>query len=323
MPLSPFLRSRPAAWLRAAVSAVLVLSLVGCQSAQLSTAGLTPLSPLPLVQVDLGPAEVRAPASLVMDYQTGRVLYEDQADGLRYPASLTKMMTLYLLFETIESGKLSLGSELSVSENAAAQPPSKLGMQPGDKLPVRVALEALAVKSCNDVAMVVAENLAGSQEAFANIMTATAIRLGMRHTRFTTPNGLPDPRNVSTARDLAILGRALFARFPQYHYLYKMPEFEYGGRTYHATNHLLGKVEGVDGLKTGYINDSGSNLVATAIRHGRRIFVVVLGGRTARARDREVTALIDQYLGPAEAPPGVGVAMTFPPADGYDDGEGD
>ncbi|MCB8838796.1 D-alanyl-D-alanine carboxypeptidase family protein [Aurantimonas sp. VKM B-3413] len=327
MPTLPIARRPLAVSLKALVSGLMVLLLVGCQSAQLTSAGLTPLGGASSVSVDLGPAEVRAPATLVMDYASGRTLYEDQADGLRYPASLTKMMTLYLLFETIERGKLSPDSGLVVSENAASKPPSKLGVKPGETLPVRIAMQALAVKSANDVATVVAENLAGSEAAFANAMTAKAIQLGMRHTRFTTPSGLPDPRNVSTARDLALLARALFSRFPQYHYLYGMTEYQYGGRTYRATNHLLGKVPGVDGLKTGYINDSGSNLAATCIRDGKRIIVVVLGGRTARERDAKVTALIDQYLGPAPQPLGEGVAMTFSPVGGpvggYDTGDGE
>ena len=299
------------------LSAALALMLAACQSAQLTSAGLTPLGGGRIVDIDLGPAERRAPATLVLDYASGRILFEDQADALRYPASLTKMMTLYLLFEAIQQGKISLDDTLTVSENAASKPPSRLGVKPGDRLPVRVAMMALAVKSANDVATVVAENLAGSEAGFANAMNAKALSLGMRHTRFVTPSGLPDPRHVSTARDMGTLARALFSRFPQYRDLYKMTEYDYNGRTYHATNHLLGKVPGVDGLKTGYINDSGSNLAATAIRNNHRVIVIVLGGRTARERDAKVTALIDQYLGPAP------VTLTFSGVPGVDYGTGD
>ena len=306
-----------AASMKIILSAALVVMLAACQSAQLSSAGLTPLGGGRTVNIDLGPAERRAPATLVLDYASGQTLFEDQADSLRYPASLTKMMTLYLLYETIQRGKLSLDDTFSVSENAASKPPSKLGVKPGDRLPVRVAIKALAVKSANDVATVVAENLAGSEADFANAMNAKALALGMRHTRFVTPSGLPDPRHVSTARDLGTLARALFSRFPQYRDVYKLTEYDYKGRTYHATNHLLGKVPGVDGLKTGYINDSGSNLAATAMRNGHRIIVIVLGGRTARARDAKVTALIDQYLGPAP------VTMSFSSVPGVDYGNGD
>ncbi len=310
-------RPSVAALLKILLSAVLALMLAACQSAQLTSAGLTPLGGGRTVEINLGPAERRAPATLVLDYASGRTLFEDQADALRYPASLTKMMTLYLLFETIQQGRLSLDDTLSVSENAASKPPSKLGVKPGDRLPVRIAMTALAVKSANDVATVVAENLAGSEAAFANAMNVKALSLGMNHTRFVTPSGLPDPRHVSTARDMGTLARALFSRYPQYRDLYKMTEYDYNGRTYRATNKLLGKVPGVDGLKTGYVNDSGSNLAATAIRNGRRIIVVVLGGRTARERDARVTALIDQYLGPAP------VTMSFSGVPGVDYGNGD
>lgn len=286
--------------LRTAVLALLALSLAACQSTELSSAGLLPYGGVRQVSIDLGEAERRGASAFVMDYASGRTLYEDQADALRYPASLTKMMTLYLVFEAIEKGRLSMDTQLRVSPNAASKPPSKLGVVPGETIPVSLAVTALAVRSANDVATVVAENLGGSEAAFANAMTAKAISLGMSRTRFTTPSGLPDPRNVSTARDMATLGRALFSRFPQYHYLYKLSEYRYRGKTYSATNKLLGKVPGVDGIKTGYINDSGSNLTATATRRGKRVIVVVLGGQSARARDAQVTALIDRYLGPPE-----------------------
>ncbi|MEH6717734.1 MAG: D-alanyl-D-alanine carboxypeptidase family protein [Aurantimonas endophytica] len=284
---------------KAAVVAFLALSLVACRSTELTSAGLLPYASTSATDIALGEPEIRGVSTLVLDYQSGRTLYADAEDGLRYPASLTKMMTLYLLFETVASGKLSLGSELVVSENAAAQVPSKLGLKPGSTIRVADAAQALAVKSANDVATTIAENLGGSEPAFAAAMTAKARSLGMRHTRFVNASGLPDPRQVSTARDLATLARALLARFPAYAPMFSKTGFDYGGRHYTATNKLLGKVPGVDGLKTGYIRDSGFHLIATATRGGRRILVVVMGGRTGRERDAYVTELIDRYLGAA------------------------
>ncbi|MBO0904372.1 D-alanyl-D-alanine carboxypeptidase family protein [Jiella sonneratiae] len=269
----------------------LSLLLAGCQTAELTPAslGVANLS-------DGAAAEIRGHSVLVMDYQSGRILQAENPDALRYPASLSKMMTLYLLFEAVNAGRISPDTPLTVSAEAASQPPSKLGFSPGDTITVRDAAQAIATKSANDVAVVVAENLGGSQDAFAAMMTAKARELGMRNTRFVNASGLPDPRQISTARDLAILARALIARNPQFMPIFSVTQFIYKGRTYHATNKLLGKVAGVDGLKTGYIRDSGFHLVATAMRGGRRIIVVVMGGKTGAARNAEVTALIDQYL---------------------------
>ncbi|MCQ0988640.1 D-alanyl-D-alanine carboxypeptidase family protein [Jiella marina] len=277
--------------LRAAAFLVLGL-LAGCQTAELSPAGLgvATLS-------DASQAQVRGRSILVMDYQSGRILRQEAPDGLRYPASLTKMMTLYLVFEAVDAGKLSLDDRLRVSEYASSKPPVKIGLKPGETIAVRDAAQAIAIKSANDVAAVIAENLAGSEPAFAAVMTAKAKSLGMRNTRFVNASGLPDPRQISTARDMAILGRSLLSRFPEYAPLFRSTEFNYNGRTYHATNKLLGKVRGVDGLKTGYIRDAGFHLVATATRNGRRLIVVVMGGRTGRERNAEVTALIEEYLG--------------------------
>lgn len=285
--------------LKPAIAACLALSLVACQSTELTSTGLLPYARTSTPSTVLGEPEIRGASTLVLDYQSGRTLYAVAEDGLRYPASLTKMMTLYLLFETIQSGKLSLGSELVVSENAAAQVPSKLGLKPGSTIRVADAAQALAVKSANDVATTIAENLGGSEPAFAAAMTAKARSLGMRHTNFANASGLPDPRQVSTARDMATLARALLSRFPAYAPMFSKTGFDYGGRHYTATNKLLGKVPGVDGLKTGYIRDSGFHLIATAKRGGRRILVVVMGGRTGRERDAYVTELIDRYLGAA------------------------
>ncbi|MDY8110005.1 D-alanyl-D-alanine carboxypeptidase family protein [Fulvimarina sp. 2208YS6-2-32] len=270
--------------------------LAGCQSSQLTSEGLLPPSQ-PVAAMAFSQIERRGQSALVIDYATGQTLYEDQPDALRYPASLTKMMTLYLLFEAVRSGQLSLDTQLVVSENAASKPPSKLGLKPGETIPVSLAMTALAVRSANDVATVVAENLGGTEEAFANAMTRRAQGLGMNRTRFANASGLPDPAQASSARDMAILGRALYSRFPEYTNLFKLTSYEYNGRTYRATNKLLGTVRGVDGIKTGYINDAGSHLVATVERGGRRLIVVVLGGESARKRDAQVSALIERYAG--------------------------
>jgi D-alanyl-D-alanine carboxypeptidase len=275
-----------------------LLTLAACQSAGPRTAIPTSapaagvLAPAPA----LGFAEERGHAAIVVDAESGRVLFEDNADALRYPASLTKMMSLYLLFEAVESGRLSLDDALMVSAGAAARPPAKIGLAAGSTIRVRDAIQALAVKSANDVAVAVAENLGGSEDAFAAEMTSRARMLGMTRTRFVNASGLPDPRQVTTARDMAILGQALKARFPRFASMFAAREFSYGGRRFEATNNLLGVVPGVDGIKTGYIRMSGYNLVASARRGGRHLIVVVMGGATERARDTEVAGLIEQYF---------------------------
>lgn len=241
-------------------------------------------------------AEERGRSVLVVDAGTGSILYEDAAEAPRYPASLAKMMTLYLLFETVREGKLTLDSGLAVSQNAASRPPAKIGVRAGTAITVREAAQALAIRSANDVATVVAENISGSEEAFVDTMNARARALGMNRTRFANASGLPEPGAVTTARDMARLASALRVRFPQYAALFRTTEFEYGGQSYKATNKLLGKVPGVDGMKTGYTRASGFHLVSTVEWGGRRLIVVVMGGATGRERDAEVTALIERYL---------------------------
>ncbi|WP_430514298.1 D-alanyl-D-alanine carboxypeptidase family protein [Pannonibacter phragmitetus] len=227
---------------------------------------------------------------------TGQELDSFNADAPRYPASLTKMMTLYLLFEAIDRGEISLDSQLPVSARAASRPPAKLGVGAGGSLRVEEAVQALAIRSANDMAVAVAEQLAGSEDAFAAEMTRKALQLGMTRTRFVNASGLPDTRQVTTARDMATLGQALRRRFPQHMHYFSEPSFQFRGRTIEATNNLLGKVPGVDGLKTGHIDMSGYNLVATGSRNGRQLMVVVIGGATESARDREVTALFERYF---------------------------
>ncbi|MTH94840.1 D-alanyl-D-alanine carboxypeptidase family protein [Roseibium sp. RKSG952] len=240
-------------------------------------------------------AEPQGYSELVVDLNSGRELHAENADEPRYPASLTKMMTLYLLFDAVRSGRVSLDTPLVISPNAARQPPSKIGLRPGMTMTVQQAARALSVKSANDVAVAVAETVAGSEAAFVRQMNAKARALGMTRTRFVNPSGLPDTAQVTTARDMARLGQALIRHYPQYARYYQAKTFFYNGRTYRATNNLLGRVEGVNGLKTGYIRLSGYNLVATSDRAGRKRMVVVMGGKSEAARDREVTRLIETY----------------------------
>jgi D-alanyl-D-alanine carboxypeptidase len=235
-------------------------------------------------------------AAIVVDTATGRVLYESSPDARRYPASLTKMMTLYIMFEDLERGRFKLGSKLTVSKNASVQPPSKLGLRPGETITVEQAIKALVTKSANDAAAVIGENLAGSVPAFADRMTRTARALGMDHTRFRNASGLPDPGQYTTARDMMKLGVALQVRFPTYYEFFKTRSFVFRGRTHGNHNNLLGRVDGVDGIKTGYINASGFNLVSSVKRDGRKIVAVVMGGRTARQRDAHMVQLINAYL---------------------------
>ncbi|WP_348272786.1 D-alanyl-D-alanine carboxypeptidase family protein [Pannonibacter tanglangensis] len=259
-------------------------------------AAVQPAAALPSLTVSYAPAaaEQRGKSMLVLD-GSGREIDSFNADAPRYPASLTKMMTLYLLFEAIERGELSLASEIPVSARAASRPPARIGVPAGTTVRVEDAVQALAVRSANDMAVAVAEAVAGSEDAFAARMTAKAQALGMSRTRFVNASGLSDTRQVTTARDIARLAGALRSRFPQYLPYFGRTSFSFQGRVFEATNKLLGRVEGVDGLKTGYLSMSGYNLVATASRGGRQVMVVVLGGTTEAARDREVTELIERY----------------------------
>nr|WP_244977856.1 D-alanyl-D-alanine carboxypeptidase family protein [Aureimonas jatrophae] len=281
----------------------ILVSLAACQTADLSrvdlAAGLVPPSKAPALTATSEVPSSRTPSAIVIDQDTGRVLFADDADGLRHPASTTKLMTLLLLFEAMDAGKVTLDTPLAVSARAAARPPSKLGLRPGSTIRVRDALPALAVKSSNDVASVVAENLGGTEERFALQMNAKARQLGMTRTNFANASGLPDERQISTARDLAVLGLTIRKRFPGMRGLFMTEGFEYNGRHYASTNKLLGRVPGVDGMKTGYVNASGFNLVASARRGGRGVIVVVIGGASGRSRDARVEDLIDTYLGPA------------------------
>jgi len=229
------------------------------------------------------------------------VLYSDAADERRYPASLTKMMTLYVLFEDLEKGRVKLESPLKVSAHAAAQVPTKLGLQAGEMIRVEAAIKALVTRSANDAAVVIAENLAGSEPAFAERMTRTAHDLGMTSTRFRNASGLLSPDQVTTARDMMLLGTALQVRFPRYYSYFKTRSFTYKGRTYKSHNRLVGRVNGVDGIKTGYIRASGFNVATSVRRGGRKIVAVVLDGHTAKRRDNHMASLISRYLPKAQA----------------------
>lgn len=258
-------------------------------------------------------------SSIVVDANTGTVLEATNADASRHPASLTKMMTLYLLFERLQSGKLNLNSEMPVSAHAAAQAPSKLGLKPGDSIRVETAIKAIVTKSANDVAVVIAEALGGDEPSFARMMTAKAHALGMTHTVYHNASGLPDDAQVTTARDQSIIGRALRDRFPQYYHYFSTRAFEFRGRTVRGHNHLLGNVAGVDGIKTGYIRASGFNIVTSVHRGNRYVVAVVFGGRTARARDARVETLIAQNFDRASprrgAPEEIPVAKAEPKAE--------
>jgi D-alanyl-D-alanine carboxypeptidase len=233
-------------------------------------------------------------ASIIIDADTGEVLHEVNADGMNYPASLTKMMTLYLAFEALDNGQLKLDQQLPVSVHAASRAPSKLGLEPGESVAVRDLILALVTKSANDAASVVAEGLGGSESAFAERMTQKAHRLGMRNTMFNNASGLPDPGNRTTARDLATLARALYRDFPDHYHYFSTREFVYHGAVHANHNHLMSSFQGMDGIKTGYINASGFNLAASAKRDNRRLIGVVMGGESARARDAHMAHLLNE-----------------------------
>ncbi len=235
-------------------------------------------------------------AAFVVDANTGRVLHADDADDLRFPASLTKMMTLYLVFEQLEAGRLDASTPIRVSAQAAAVPPSKLDLDPGDTIPLGAAVRALVTKSANDVAVAIAEHIAGSEAAFARAMTAKARQLGMRQTVFRNAHGLPDPEQVTTARDIATLSLALYDHFPRHARIFATRQFSYAGARYRNHNTMLGSFEGMEGIKTGYTRASGFNLAASVRRDGRHVVAVVMGGRTAQARNAEMRKLLTRAM---------------------------
>lgn len=240
-------------------------------------------------------------AAIVMDADTGIVLHAEDADAPRFPASCTKMMTLYIVFEALKEGDLTLNTPMRVSRNAALQPATKLYLREGETITLQTAILGLVTKSANDASVVIAEHLAGSVENFARIMTRKARGLGMRQTTFKNPHGLPNPDQITTARDLAILSRALYHHYPKQYKYFATESFTHKGVVHRNHNHLLGKVEGVDGIKTGLTNASGFNLAASAVRYDvnnvpRRLITVVLGGPNRHWRDKRVEQLFETYF---------------------------
>ncbi|MDX6805161.1 serine hydrolase [Terrihabitans rhizophilus] len=235
-------------------------------------------------------------SAIVVDAKTGRVLHSDSQNAIRHPASLTKVMTLYVLFEELERGSVDLDTPLKVSANAARQAPSKLGLRPGETIRVEDAIKALVTKSANDVAYTIGENLSGSETAFAQRMTRKARALGMSSTVYANASGLPDDRQVTTAADLAILGRAVQDRFPKYFPYFNTRTFTWKGRVIGNHNRLVGSVRGVDGIKTGFVRASGFNLLTSANDNGRSIVAVVLGGRSGASRDAAMRKLVAENL---------------------------
>ncbi|MFI5017492.1 MAG: serine hydrolase [Dongiales bacterium] len=266
-------------------------------------------------------------ASIVVDEASGQVLSQSNADVLTYPASLTKMMTLYLTFEALQRGKITLNQAMPVSANAASQPPTKLGLYPGETITVSLLIRGMIIKSANDAAMVMGEALGGSVEGFAQKMNAKAQALGMTRTLFRNPNGLPDPNQHTTARDLSRLAAALYRDFPQYYPLFSETRFTFHGRIYLTHNRFVLNYPGADGLKTGYIRASGFNLAASASRNGRRVIGVVLGGRSPSLRDAQMWSLFDQGFG-TPTPAGSNNALLLASVSALpglkpDDGQGD
>lgn len=232
-------------------------------------------------------------AALVVEAKTGKIIFERYGQSRRYPASLTKMMTLYLTFQALESGRIRLDTPLRVSKKAARQQPSKLGVKAGKTIRVYDAIMSLVTQSANDIAVVLAENLAGSTHNFGRLMTKQARALGMKRTVFKNPSGLPDKNQFSTAHDMAKLGYALIYHYPGFYPYFSRTSFNYKGKTYRNHNHLMKRFRGMDGIKTGYINAAGFNLVASAERGGKRLIGVVFGGRKTKTRDKHMEKILN------------------------------
>ena len=235
-------------------------------------------------------------SSIIVDGNSGAVLTSNNPDGIRRPASLTKIMTLYLLFERLDAGKMKLDTEMDVSEHASEQAPTKLGLRPGQTIKVEDAIKGLVTRSANDAAVVIAEAIAGDEDDFAKLMTRKARALGMSKTTYRNASGLPNDEQLTTARDQATLGRAIQDRFPRYYRYFATTVFNYRGQSIRNHNRLLGNVEGVDGIKTGYTRASGFNLVTSMRRGNRHLVGVVLGGRSGGSRDATMRNLLAENL---------------------------
>jgi D-alanyl-D-alanine carboxypeptidase len=250
------------------------------------------------------PARAVTQSYIIIDAASGKTLAESNADAPAHPASLTKMMTLYLLFDALKHGKVTLDQQFTISRHAAAQAPSKLGLVAGQTIAVRDLILGIVTKSANDAAVTVAENLGGSEPAFAQMMTQKARQLGMMHTNYADASGLPNPRQITTARDLATMARALYRDFPEDYHYFSTEEFTYHGVNFVTHNHLMESFRGMDGIKTGYIHASGFNLAASAVRDNRRLIGIVLGGQTAHVRDLEMARLLNTaFAGETATPP--------------------
>nr|WP_272210129.1 D-alanyl-D-alanine carboxypeptidase [Marinicella sp. W31]MDC2875993.1 D-alanyl-D-alanine carboxypeptidase [Marinicella sp. W31] len=235
-------------------------------------------------------------AAIVIDAHTGKVLYSEAPDAPRYPASLTKMMTLYMVFEALDEGRITLNSKIPFSKNAASEPPTKLGIPAGGSVTVETAIYSLVTRSANDVSTALAEYLGGSESNFARMMTNKAHSLGMTRTTYRNAHGLPNSAQKTTARDQARLGIALRQHFPEYYHYFGTRNFKYGKYNIGNHNRLLGQVKGVDGIKTGYTNASGYNLATSAVSGNRSIVAVVMGGATSASRNKWATRLVTTYL---------------------------
>lgn len=238
----------------------------------------------------------RKSAAMAVDVHTGKILYSHNIDKPHHPASLTKIMTLYMLFEYIEAGRFHMNTRLKVTENASRQAPSKLGLKPGSSILVKDAIKALITKSANDVAVIVAENLAGSEYRFTQLMTWKARKMGMNKTVFVNASGLPDKRQTTTARDMITLGLRIQKDFPQFYPLFKTKRFSYRGKVYKNHNGLMSRMRGIDGIKTGYTRASGFNLTSSIWKGRKHVVAVVMGGRTARKRDNFMARVLNKSL---------------------------
>jgi D-alanyl-D-alanine carboxypeptidase len=239
-------------------------------------------------------------SALTVDARTGAILFQNDADGLRHPASLTKMLTLYVLFQDLKSGRIKRSTQLRVSARAAAMAPSKLGLRAGSTISVDDAIKALVTKSANDVAATIAENLGGTESNFAARMTRVAHSIGMSRSNFKNASGLPNPAQITTARDMATLGLRLMRDFPQYYPYFRIQAFNFKGRTIKSHNRLVGHFDGTDGIKTGYIAASGYNLVTSTRRGDKRLVGVVLGARSGGSRNSYMQVMLEKMFARAQ-----------------------
>ncbi len=265
-----------------------------------------------VVRMSGTPTDPAKDAALILDGATGKVLYSRNEDAERHPASLTKMMTLYLLFDALKAGKLTMQTPLPVSQHAVVQKPTKLNLRRGDTISVDTAIRAVVVRSANDVAVVIAEALGGTEGRFAQMMTQKARQLGMRSTNFHNASGLPDPLQITTATDLGLLARHLAYDFPQYFPYFALSGFNYKGSWFPTHDNLLGRYSGADGIKTGYTGASGFNLVSSVVRGGNHVIGVVMGGRTAVRRDMEMMRLLDVAFNQIAANPNMVARINVP-----------